>query len=318
MTLSVRQHRSFGILRSRACLTTVRHMNPEQTATVRRFNRLVTQRAGALEQSFLGRNRPLGESRVLFEIGEGTDLRELRSRLGLDSGYLSRITHALVAKGLVSLSPVAEDERIRHVRLTRSGRREVQEMNRRSDDAAAAILDNLTPSQRDRLVRSMEEVHRLLRAAAVSIERVDPSSSVARWCLSQYFTELASRFANGFDPDQSISASADDLRPPAGAFLVALADGEALACGAVTRTAATIGSIKRMWVAEGARGLGLGRRILGALETEARQLGIERIRLETNRTLSEAISLYRSAGYQEVPPFNNEQYAHHWFEKHLS
>src|SRR4051794_41883344 len=87
-------------------------MLAEQIAQVRRFNRLVTQRAGALNDHFLGRDRSLGESRLLYEIGpEGTDLRDLRQRLGLDSGYVSRLVRALEEKGLVELGPGTADRR---------------------------------------------------------------------------------------------------------------------------------------------------------------------------------------------------------------
>jgi ribosomal protein S18 acetylase RimI-like enzyme len=79
-----------------------------------------------------------------------------------------------------------------------------------------------------------------------------------------------------------------------------------------------VGYLKRMWVSGSLRGLGFGRRMLGALEAEARELGFTTLRLETNRALGEAIRLYRTAGYEEVAPFNDEPYAHHWFEKRLS
>jgi len=71
-------------------------------------------------------------------------------------------------------------------------------------------------------------------------------------------------------------------------------------------------------VASSARGLGLGRRMLDALEQHARELGLTIVHLETNRRLVEAIQLYRSAGYVEVPPFNAEPYGDYWFEKRLS
>ena len=294
-------------------------MRPEQIDQVRRFNRLVTQRAGALDQNFLGRNRPLGESRVLFEIGnEGAELRDLRMRLGLDSGYLSRIIQSLSDHGLIRLRPGPSDDRVRRAYLTRKGRAEVDEMNRRSDRAAESILAPLTESQRERLVRAMSEIHGLLRAAAAHIAVVDPASPAARWCVAQYFAELGERFDRGFDPAHSIPADDDELRPPHGAFLLASADGEPLACGAVKAIAPRTGSLKRMWVASSARGLGLGRRLLEALETEAHALGLTTIRLETNRALTEAIQLYQSAGYAEVPAFNDEPYANHWFEKRLS
>ena len=294
-------------------------MGADQVAQVRRFNRLVTQRAGALDDHFLGRNRPLGASRVLFEIGpQGADLRELRARLGLDSGYLTRVIQSLVTARLVKLHSSREDERVRRAELTRKGMAEFEEMNRRSDEAAEAILSPLTESQRKSLVAAMSEVHRLLRVAGVKIERVDPASSAARWCIAQYFAELSDRFDAGFDPAQSIPMEDEELRPPRGVFVVASADGEPLACGAVKPITRRIGYLKRMWVSPSVRGLGFGRRILSALESEARALGFKTLRLETNHALTEAIRLYRSSGYIEVAPFNDEPYAHHWFEKQLS
>lgn len=294
-------------------------MQPEYIEEVRRFNRLVTKRAGALEDHFLGRDRPLGESRVLFEIGaDGADLRELRSRLDLDSGYLSRLVQSLAAKGLVVLRPTPDDERVRRAELTAEGLNELQEIDRRSDQAAVATLAPLSPAQREQLVAAMADVQRLLRASGARIERVHPSSPGARRCVGQYFAELGRRFEGGFEPGRSIPADDDELTPPAGAFLVANVEGEAAGCGAVKTIEPGVGSLKRMWVAESARGLGLGRRLLEALETQARDLGLTTLRLETNRSLSEAIRLYRSAGYVEMPPFNDEPYADHWFEKRLA
>jgi DNA-binding MarR family transcriptional regulator/GNAT superfamily N-acetyltransferase len=294
-------------------------MLPEHVAHIRSFHRLVTQRAGALDDRFLGRNRPLGESRVLFEIGtRGADLRELRARLGLDSGYLSRLVQSLASAGLVTLRSATDDERVRRAELTAVGLAEFEEMNRRSDKVAEGILSPLTQGQRERLVSAMAEVHRLLKAAGARIERVDPGSEAARWCVAQYFAELAGRFEEGFDPGQSIPADDAELRLPAGAFLIATADGEPVAFGAVKTISPGVGSLKRMWVDASVRGLGFGQRMLAALESQARELGLTILRLETNRALQEAIRLYQRAGYVEVPPFNDDPYADHWFEKHLS
>jgi len=293
-------------------------MMPEHIAQVRRFNRLVTQRVGALDDHFLGRDRPLGESRVLFEIGAGgADLRDLRARLGLDSGYLSRVIRSLEAAGLVRLRARPDDERVRRAYPTPAGLAEIEEMDRRSDRAAEVMLGTLPESQRERLVAAMAEVQTLLRAAGIQIRRVDPAASAARWCVAQYFAELVSRFDNGFDPARSIPADDADLRPPRGAFLLASVDGEAVGCGAVKTITPGVGSLKRMWVSSSARGVGFGRRMLLALESQARDLGLTTLRLETNRSLVEAIRLYKSSGYVEVAPFNSEAYADHWFEKQL-
>jgi len=155
------------------------------------------------------------------------------------------------------------------------------------------------------------------RDPVVLFQRIDPADPTARWCLAQYFAELSERFEQGFDPAISIPTDDDELRPPRGVFVVAYMDGAPVACGCVKPITPAVGYLKRMWVARATRGLGLGRRMLGALEAEARTLGFTTLRLETNRTLVEAIRLYRSSGYSEVSPFNDEPYAHHWFEKSL-
>ena len=293
-------------------------MSAEQIDTVRRFNRLVTLRAGALDDHFLGRGRPLGASRVLFEIGTaGAELRALRRRLGLDAGYVSRLIATLEREGLVTVGAAA-DRRVRMARLTPAGRREVREMNRRSDRAAAELLQALPAPQRDRLVAAMTEAHGLLRLAGLRVERVSPESPHARRCVARYFAELERRFEAGFDPGASLPAADREMVPPRGAFLVGTIDGDPVACGAVKSIAPGVGSLKRMWVSDEVRGLGIGRRMLEALEAEALGLGLGTVRLETNRALAEAISLYRSAGYREVSRFNDDPYANHWFEKQLS
>ncbi len=145
----------------------------------------------------------------------------------------------------------------------------------------------------------------------------DPTSADARYCLAAYFAELDARFDTGFDPDVSISADAHELTPPAGLLLVARIDGEPVGCGALKLHGTEPAELKRMWVSPAARGLGLGRRLLAALEHEAAARGASAARLETNRSLVEAIAMYRAAGYREVPAFNDEPFAHHWFEKPL-
>src|SRR5436190_24341169 len=130
-------------------------MAEEQTGVLRRFNRTYTQRIGALDDSFLGTGRPLGPSRLLFEIGSGGDdgatVRELRERLGLDSGYLSRLLRSLEADGLVAVGPDATDRRRRRVRLTRRGRTARRRLDERSEDLARSLVAPLSERQRERL-----------------------------------------------------------------------------------------------------------------------------------------------------------------------
>jgi DNA-binding MarR family transcriptional regulator/GNAT superfamily N-acetyltransferase len=293
-------------------------MDDNATRQVRSFNRSVTQRIGALHDEYLARRRPLGASRVLWEIGDdGTDLRALRDRLDLDSGYLSRLVASLERARLVVVAPGARDKRVRTVRLTNAGRAERALLDRRSDELASSLLAPLSDAQRTRLVEAMGVVERLLTAGLVEVDVEDPASTVARLCIGSYFAELDTRFDAGFDPSLSISADVEELTEPAGLLLVARLRGEPIGCGALKLHGGEPAEIKRMWVAATARGLGVGRRILGELERCARERGVGLVRLETNRSLREATSLYRSAGYVEVEAFNDEPYAHHWFEKRL-
>ena len=294
-------------------------MDPILISKVRLFNRVVTQRVGALDDRFLARDRPLGEARVLWEIGaDGRDVRWLRTQLGLDSGYLSRILRSLETAGLVTVGQKDSDRRVRIARLTPAGLAERAVLDKRSDELAASLLEPLTADKRARLVGAMTDVERLLTAAMVEIAPIDPAQPNARYCLHEYFAELDRRFDTGFDPARSIPANDEELRPPAGLFLVASLRSDPIACGGLKFHDDAPTEIKRMWVAESARGLGIGRRLLGELERSAAAHGAGTVRLETNKTLVEAISMYRSAGYYEVAAFNTEPYAHHWFEKRIT
>jgi DNA-binding MarR family transcriptional regulator/GNAT superfamily N-acetyltransferase len=285
---------------------------------VRRFNRAVTQRVGALDDRFLARDRPLAEARMLWEIGEeGCEVRALRSRLGLDSGHASRLLRSLEAAGLVEVVPGSTDRRARAARLTPAGLAERAELDRRSDELARSFLEPLTDGQRDRLVGAMREVERLFTAALVEIREVDPAHPDAKQCLRSYYAELNRRSDTPFDPTVGSTAEPHEIRPPRGLFLVAYLRDAPVGCGALKHFPGGASDIKRMWVAESARGLGIGRRLLAELEARAADHGSSVVRMETNRALVEAIALYESAGYAEVAAFNDEPFADHWFEKAL-
>jgi DNA-binding MarR family transcriptional regulator/GNAT superfamily N-acetyltransferase len=299
-------------------LTKVRDMTAEMVEQVRRFNRNVTQRIGALNENFLASHRPLGQNRLLWEIGaDGCDIRSLRERLDLDSGYLSRLLRALEDGGYVVVKSSPIDGRIRVARLTEAGCRELAALDERSDEAAAAILQPLNARQRTKLVTAMAEVERLLIASTVEVRECDPRHRDARFCLQTYYSELKVRFPDGYDP--AVSPVADDeMTPPAGLLLVAWLHGEPVGCGALIFYPDAVGLVKRMWVAPSVRRLGLGRRLLYELEDRGRANGVRLMRLETKDVLTEAIRMYRTSGFQEVSPFNDEPYADHWFEKRLA
>ena len=285
---------------------------------VRSFNRTVTQRIGVLQDEYLARGRPLGASRVLWEVGRApVDVRALRARLDLDSGYLSRLLRSLEAEGLVVVEPDATDRRVRTVRLSDAGRAERAVLDRESDALAESLLAPLGDGQRERLVEAMAVVERLLTAGLVAVAVEDPRSPAARFCLDAYAAELDATFDGGFDTARSRPVDPAALTPPRGLLLVARLHAEPIACGALKLPPGEPAEIKRLWVAPGARRLGVARRVLAELEARARTAGAEVVRLDTNRALRAATTLYRSAGYTEVPAFNDEPYAHHWFEKRL-
>jgi GNAT superfamily N-acetyltransferase len=244
-------------------------------------------------------------------------VRSLRSRLGLDSGHATRLLQALETAGLVTVAASELDRRIRIARLTPAGLAERALLDQRSDDLAASMLAPLEACQRDELVAAMRTVTRLLTTAAIEIRTLDPTAPDALRCIRAYFAELDRRSESGFDPSASISVEPHEVVPPAGEFLIAYVRGEPVGCGAVKHHPGAPSDIKRMWVAESARGLGIGRRLLAELEERAARSGAAAARLDTNDALVEAIAMYRSSGYDEVPAFNDEPFADHWFEKRL-
>ncbi len=293
-------------------------MDEGQLQSVRRFNRLVTQRVGALEVDYLRRGRPLAEARLIFEISaDGVDVLDLRIRLGLDSGYLSRLLQSLKTQGLIAVAKGVGDARRRRVSLTRKGSVERAAYDRLSDDLAASMLGPLDASEQSCLLVAMGEVERLIRAASVKVAAEAADSADARLCLEAYFRELAARFETGFDVAADDSARVEDMTSPSGLFVIARLDGDPVGCGGLKRVDKSTGEIKRVWTAPQARGLGIARRVVRTLEAAAREKGLKTLRLDTNRALTEAHALYLSRGYREIARFGDNPYADHWFEKRL-
>jgi DNA-binding MarR family transcriptional regulator/GNAT superfamily N-acetyltransferase len=284
------------------------------TDTLRRFNRTYTQRIGVLEESFLGTGRPLGVSRLLFEIGPtGCGVRDLRERLDLDSGYLTRLLRRLEDDGLVRVEADPDDRRRRVATLTDAGLGAWRELDDRSEELAQRLVAPLTARQRDRLTEALATADLLVRAATISLREVAPTDPAAIDAAGRYFAELDRRFPAGFDPGEPDHA---------GTFLLATSDGEPVAYGGIRDLAddgrSGTGEIKRMWVHEAWRGAGLGSRMLRELEALAVRLGHDRVVLDTNGTLTEAIAMYGRAGYSPIDRYNDNPYAEAWFEKALA
>lgn len=138
-------------------------------------------------------------------------------------------------------------------------------------------------------------------------------SPVADELLGEYFTsrELGMPGYRTFRPEPAL------FEPPAGVFLVAELDGAPVGCGGVRMIAPGRGEIKHLWMRPAARGSGLGRALLLELESRAAALGATEVVLDTNERLEAAQSLYRSSGYVDVEPYNDNPNATHWFRKEL-
>ena len=190
---------------------------------------------------------------MLFEIGSGVSLRELRTRLGLDPGYLSRIIRSLEDEGLIRVSADRHDGRLRVAELTPAGEAELAEQDRRANGVAESLLGTLAEGQRRELVAALGAAQRLLRLAAVSVQVVDPASADARGCLAAYVAELRERFPEGFDEADLVQPQ--EVQGDSGVFLVAYEDGCPVGCGALRALEPEAGEIRHVWVAAGTRGL---------------------------------------------------------------
>ncbi|QDC08458.1 MarR family transcriptional regulator [Oceanicola sp. D3] len=287
-------------------------------ARIRRFNRAVTTEVGALDDSFLGRGRPLGAARVLNAIGQagdaGRELGEVREFLGLDSGLLSRLLRGLEGDGLVTVGPHPQDGRKRLARLTAAGREEFAAYETLSDQRAERLLaHHPRPAA---LLDAMDLVASALGQHRIALTEDDPASPDSRYCLGEYYAELARRFETGFDVNLSRDPDAASMRPPVGSFFVARSDGLPIGCVGL-KGGQAFGEVKRLWVSPAARGLKLATRLMEALEARARTLGMTVLRLDTNSALPEAVAMYRKAGWTEIDRFNDDPYPDHFFEKAL-
>lgn len=224
---------------------------------------------------------------------------------------------SLEIQGLAETGSAPGDARVRFVRLTRKGLAERRALDRLSDGVAGEILAGLDEARRTELTSAMDTVERLLRVSETTITAEKAASRDAQWCLQQYYALLNARFAQGYDPEAAQPADHGDFSPPNGVFLVARCGGDPVGCVGLRTVSNGTGEIKRLWVADTARGMGLGQRLLASTENHARNIGLTTLRLDTNRFLTEAQMLYLKNGYREIPPFNDDPYPDHWFEKQL-
>ena len=286
-------------------------------ARLRRFNRAVTREVGALETSYLGRGRPLGAARVLQLVrAEGTDIADIRQRLDLDSGLLSRLLRSLEAESLLVVETDPADRRRRIARTTAAGQVEQQAYEALGYAKATQTLARAGARQQA-VIAAMDLIATVMLQDQVELRDADPDSPAALACLQVYYDLLAEKIA-GVTPDMLTLPLSDaaKYRPPNGAFLIAWSDDLPVGCASLRPLEPGVAEVKRLWIDPIARGQGLARRLMRALESRARDMGYTHLKLDSNAALTQAIALYRSDGWHDIAPYTGFP-ANVWLGKRL-
>jgi DNA-binding MarR family transcriptional regulator/GNAT superfamily N-acetyltransferase len=286
-------------------------------ARLRRFNRVVTREIGALDTSYLGRGRPLGVARVLHLVRpNGTDVAEIRQRLGLDTGLLSRTLRSLATEGLIRLETDPSDRRRRIVHLTPAGQAEWQVYENLGHAKAQHVLDRASPRQQA-VIDAMDLIATVMLRDEIDIRDADPDEAAAIHCLQAYYALLQTSIPDITSGMLTLPLSdAPRYRPPHGAFLIAWSDDLPIGTVSLRPLEPGIAEVKRLWVDPMARGQGLARRLMRAIEDRARNMGFSSVRLDTNSALTAAVALYRATGWVDIAPYTSPP-ANVWMAKRL-
>lgn len=287
-------------------------------ARVRQFNRATAVEIGALDESFLSQGRPLGSARVLNCIGHGLDtVADIRKSLRLDTGLLSRLLRGLEGEGLITTHPHPQDKRSRIARLTTAGAEAFATYETLSDARAQQMLAR--HKHPARLLEAMDILALAFAQEDILIEEADPTSDAAVFCVTSYAQELSARMGLKFDLAKSGAPDLDaSMMRPKGVFFLAKLKGRPLGCVGVKGDGSDIGEVKRLWTLPAARGLGLAKKLMAAAELAAQDMGMTRLRLDTNRAaLPEAVMMYQKSGWQEIDRFNDNPYPDLFMQKQI-
>lgn len=278
-------------------------------SAVRAFNRFYTKKLGVLDQHLLKSPFSLSEARVLYELaqGEGLSAKEIAATLGLDPGYLSRIVQSFDEKGLLTRTPLPSDRRQQLLGLTAKGRQSFAKLDRSSQSEIAAMLDELTGRDRDRLVQAMATIEdvlepRAMLRSAVLLRSHRPGD--IGWVVSRHgavyaeeygwdisfealVAEITAQFLRAFDPEREHCWIAEiDGEPVGSIFLVKGTD--------------DVAKLRLLLVEKKARGLGVGRALVEQCIRFAREKNYQTVVLWTQSILTAARDIYRRAGFQLV------------------
>lgn len=295
---------------------------------IRRFNRFYTQRIGVLEEGMLRTPYSLQEARVIYELAQLADASpgEIAARLSLDSGYLSRILSKLEAAGIVKRAAGEDDRRRTHLSLTAQGRKIFRKLDDGSRAGIADLLAPLSAEERARLVVAMQGIERLL-AGSADEEKVPfilrgPAPGDYGWIVHRHgllynqeygwdetFEALVAGIIGGivksFDAKRERCWIAERHGEIVGCvFLIRDPDEEATA------------RLRLLLVEPRARGLGIGRRLVGECTRFARQCGYRKIVLWTKGPLVAARRIYEAEGYRLVRESKGREFGREMSDQH--
>ena len=288
---------------------------------VRSFNRFYTKRIGVLNDGYLHSEFSLAEVRVLYELAhrERCTATELARELGLDGGYLSRMLHGFLARGLLDRTKSARDGRESWLSLTQAGRDVFEPLERTARDQIGALLSSLSEAAQARVVAALNQIQTLLADGPADNTRVAlraHRSGDLGWVVQRHGVLYAQEY--GFDEHfEALVASivakfVEHYDPSRERCWIAERDGEPLGCVFLVKASPRVGKLRLFLVEPEARGLGIGRRLVDELIGFARSVGYRKIRLWTQSNLLAARHVYARAGFIKV-----DQEPHHSFSQDL-
>jgi len=286
-------------------VSTVADRIPDRTSAVRAFNRSYTRTIGLLHEGLLDTSYSLTEARVLFELAQAdaVEVADLRRRLELDAGYLSRILARFEADGMLLRRRSDTDGRRQVVTLTDRGREAYRTIDARSADEVRALLDGLTEDAQAELLAAMRVIERVLGDGGSRPPVVirAPEAGDLGWVVERH----GSLYAREYGWDASFEAfvvqimaeyveTGDDSRR--GAW-IADVGGQRAGCIFCTPLDATTAQLRLFLVEPSTRGLGIGTRLVDECVRFAHRGGYRRMTLWTYDVLADARRIYQRAGF---------------------
>ena len=278
----------------------------ERAGVVRGFNRFYTHQIGVLQEHLLQSDYSLTEIRVMYELSTRGDLTsaDLCQMLGLDAGYLSRLTSGFEKKGLIQKVRCVTDARAVQLHLTDLGRAVLAPLEQQTQDEVIALLDSLPETQQQQLTAAMKRIQALLEGTAPSYLLRDPKPGDMGLVVQQQAALYAREYGWNWEFEalvaEIVAKYLREFEPASERCWIAEKDGEVVGSVFVIRHDDTTAKLRMLYVDASARGMGIGQRLVDECVRFAQQVGYTRMLLWTVDILTEARKLYQKAGFELV------------------